>query len=115
MIVLGAQVGDSLAAIQGIPVPVSMWKPWAPDGAVADVFGRANIVEVNGMRVGVVICYEQLLPFSLLWTMLSRPNVVVAVSNVWWAKETSISEIQLQTVRAFGRLFGVAVVVSRNV
>jgi apolipoprotein N-acyltransferase len=114
VMVLGAKAGEQRMAVQNIPVPVSMWRPWAPDGAVADVFGMGNVIEVNGARSGVVVCYEQLLPFSLLWVMMSRPDVIVAVSNVWWARETSIPDIQRQTVDAFGRLFGVAVVAAKN-
>lgn len=114
VMVLGAKAGEQRMAVQNIPVPVSMWKPWAPDGAVANIFGMGNVIEVNGALAGVVVCYEQLLPYSLLWVMTSRPDVIVAVSNVWWARDTSIPDIQRQTTDAFGRLFGVAVVAAKN-
>lgn len=118
VMVLGALSGEAQAAVQGVPVPISMWKPWADDGAVADVFGRGGAIEVAGVRAGVLVCYEQLLSYSLFWSMLGRdgvrPDVLVAVSNVWWARATSIPAVQAQSVAAAVRLFGVGVVSARN-
>lgn len=114
VLVLGAKDGEAAAAVQNIPVPISMWNPWLANGAVADVFGRGNLVEVNGVRAGVIVCYEQVLAYSLLWLLSGHPDVIVAVSNVWWARTTSIPVIQQQMVDSFGRLFGVGVVLARN-
>lgn len=114
LVVLGASPGHDRAAIQGTPVPVSMWKPWADDGAVAAPFGHQNVVTVGEDKVGALICYEQVLAYSFLWLMLSEPDVVVAASNMWWARDTSIPTIQRQMVNSFGRLFGVPVVVAKN-
>ncbi|MES2879222.1 MAG: hypothetical protein V4713_12430, partial [Pseudomonadota bacterium] len=102
LVVLGAQSGEDRSAIQSIPVPVTMWKPWASDGAVADLMARGNTITVKGQRVGVAICHEQLLSFSLMRLMLDQPTVIAAVSNVWWASTTTIPIIQQQSVQAFG-------------
>lgn len=115
VVVLGAQGHEDRTAVQGIPVPVSMWKPWASDGAQADFLSRANTITVAGHRVGVAICYEQLLAYSLLLLMWENPDRIAAVSNVWWARETNIPQIQFQSVHAFARLFGVPVVTARNI
>lgn len=114
LVVLGAQRGDDRAAIQGIPVPISMWKPWASDGAEADLLARGNTITVDGLRVGAAICYEQLLAYSLLRLMVDKPDLIAAVSNVWWARATNIPQIQFQSVHAFARLFGVPVFSARN-
>lgn len=115
VLVLGAQHRDDRAAIQGIPVPISMWKPWATDGAQADLLARDNTIMVDGLRVGVSICYEQLLAYSLLRLMADKPRVIAAVSNVWWARSTNIPKIQYQSVHAFARLFAVPVISARNI
>jgi hypothetical protein len=115
VVVLGARDGDDRAAIQGIPVPISMWKPWAQDGATADLLARASTIAVGGKRIGVSICYEQLLAYSLLRLAADRPDVIAAVSNVWWASSTNIPTIQSQSVRAYARLFNVPVVFARNI
>lgn len=114
LVVLGGRPGDGEMAVQGVPVPVSMWKPWAEDGAVADVWGRGAQVMVGGVRAGVVICYEQLLPWSILKVMAGRPDVLVGAANGWWARGTSILPIQREMMRAYGRLFGVGVVLAGN-
>lgn len=115
VVVLGAARHEEQAAVQSIPVPISMWKPWANDGAEADLWARGNTILVDGLRVGVSVCYEQLLTYSLLRVMADKPDVVVAVSNVWWARATNIPQIQAQSVRAFARLFHVPVVSAKNI
>lgn len=114
LVVLGVRPGDVEMAVQGVPVPVSMWKPWAADGAVADVWGRGGRVMVGGIKAGVVICYEQLLPWSILKVMVGRPDVLVGAANGWWARGTSILPIQREMMRAYGRLFGLGVVLAGN-
>ena len=114
VVVLGAQASEARYAVQNIPVPVAMWKPWASDGALANVLGRGNVLQVGAVRAGVLICYEQLLAYSVLRTLYEKPGVLVAVSNHWWARNTSIPAIQHQTVHAFSRLFSVGVVIARN-
>lgn len=113
--VLGAKPGEDQVAMQSIPIPVAMWKPWASNGAVADLLGGGNTVVVKGRRVGVAVCYEQVLAYSLWRLMLDRPDLIVAVSNVWWARTTSIPDIQRQSVAAFGRLFDLPVITARNI
>jgi hypothetical protein len=114
LVVLGTGMNDSGQAVQGVPVPVSMWKPWGKDGAVADVWGRGGRVTVNGVKAGVVICYEQLLSWSMLKAVSGTPDVLVGAANGWWAKDTSIPAIQREMMRAYGRLFGVGVVMAGN-
>lgn len=112
--VLGAAPGEGRSAVQNIPVPISMWKPWASNGAVADIFGHEGVIEVQGQRAGVMICYEQLLAFSGFWMMLERPTVLVGMSNLWWVKDKSIPVIQSQMMGSFSRLFGIGVVRAVN-
>ena len=114
VIVLGATGGDGLVAVQGVPVPVSMWKPWAPNGAVANIFGHDGVVMVKNVRTGVLVCYEQLLSYSVLRLMLENPSVIVGAANVWWVKDPSIPIIQGQMLGVFGRLFGIGVVRAVN-
>lgn len=115
ILVLGAGEREERFAVQGIPVPVSMWKPWSNAGASADIFGRGHVITVGGVKVAAVLCYEHLLAFSMLRALALDPGVLVAVSNVWWAQGEGIPNIQNQTVGAFARLFGVPVVYAKNV
>lgn len=111
--VVGAD-GVQAMAVEGIPVPVSMWKPWADDGAIADVWARGGQVTVNGQRAAVLICYEQFLTWSIIERFLAKPDVLVGVSNVWWTGGDQMPRVQQQTMQVWGRLFAVGVVLAAN-
>jgi len=101
-----------------MPVPGSMWQPWLQwagqgGGARADFFGNP-VVEVDGLRIGPLICYEQLILWPVLQSMLHSPGVIVAVGNGWWTDNTTIVAIQKASVAAWARLFGLPVVMAFN-
>lgn len=101
-----------------MPVPVSMWQPWLQwtgqgEGARAHLFGNP-FVDINGQKIAPLICYEQLILWPVLHSMLHSPAVIVAVGNGWWTKSTSIVAIQKASVTAWSRLFAVPVVMAFN-
>ncbi|NTJ66517.1 conjugal transfer protein TraB [Agrobacterium rhizogenes] len=101
-----------------MPVPGSMWQPWLPwtrqgGGARADFFGNP-VVDVDGVRVAPLICYEELILWPVLQSMLHSPGVLVAVGNGWWTESTSIVAIQKASVSAWARLFDLPVVMAFN-
>jgi hypothetical protein len=100
---------------QRMPVPGSMWQPWWGDskGARADFFANPVVV-LNGYKVAPLICYEQLVAWPALQSMLHDPDVIVAVGNGWWTANTSIVAIQRASARAFARLFAKPLVLSFN-
>ena len=90
---------------QRVPVPVSMWRPWAKDSAKADWLG-SGIAQFDGQRIGYLICYEQLLVWPVLVTAHHHPDTVVGMANDWWARGTSAPGIQRMALYAWSRLFG---------
>lgn len=101
-----------------MPVPGSMWQPWLQwtgqgGGAWADFFGNP-VVEVDGFKVAPLICYEQLILWPVLQSMLHSPEMIVAVGNGWWTENTSIVGIQKASVTAWVRLFNLPVVMAFN-
>lgn len=115
LVVLGANEDEPRLAVQGLPVPISMWKPWALDGADANILGGENTIKVGQILVGASICYEQLVLFSMLRLMLDQPDVIAAVSNIWWATQSNIPVIQQQSIGAIARLFNIPVLLARNI
>lgn len=105
-------VGDPL--VQRVPVPIGMWRPWSADTYAADPFG-AGMGTIRGQRIAYAICYEQVLVFPIVRSMLHRPTILVGAANDWWARDTSIPAIQAQALDAWGRLFAVPVVRATNV
>lgn len=118
--VLVAVDGEGARVIyrERMPVPVSMWQPWrnwigAPGGARAHLFANP-VAEAAGRRITPLICYEQLILWPLLQSMLHAPDVIVATSNGWWAAGTSIGPIQQASAQAWARLFDRPLVIAFN-
>jgi hypothetical protein len=89
---------------QRVPVPISMWTPWIEQGAKAYPFQNPTI-KYKENRVGVFICYEQLLTYTYLHTMSYNPKYIIGISNLWWVEDDSIGEIQKRNLELWGRLF----------
>jgi Carbon-nitrogen hydrolase len=103
---------------QRMPVPGSMWQPWtrligAGSGALADFFANP-VVAVEGQNVAVLMCYEQLILWPVLQSMLHDIDVVIAVGNGWWTAGTSIVDIQRASSESWARLFDKALILSFN-
>jgi apolipoprotein N-acyltransferase len=99
--------------VDRVPVPYSMWKPWTSGGADAFWFA-SGVHDFAGTRIATLICYEQLLVWPVLHSFLQSPKIIVGAANDWWARDTSISRVQMEATKAWGRLFGVPVVWVRN-
>ncbi|WP_312867206.1 conjugal transfer protein TraB [Rhizobium sp. B209b/85] len=101
-----------------MPVPLSMWQPWRVlmgEGGGAHAHFFANpVIGVAGMRMALLICYEQLILWPILQSMLQAPDVIVATGNGWWTSGTSIIAIQKASAAAWARLFGVPIVTAYN-
>ncbi|SSC72091.1 unnamed protein product [Ciceribacter sp. T2.26MG-112.2] len=112
--------GDGARVIyrERMPVPGSMWQPWrsllgASGGARARFFANP-VVTAAAARVAPQICYEQLIVWPVLQSMLQEPDFIVAVGNGWWTKGTSIVAIQRASTQAWARLFAKPLVLSFN-
>jgi apolipoprotein N-acyltransferase len=99
---------------QRIPVPLAMWKPWGgKDRVPLNLFGTPT-VELAGDRAAILICYEQLLPWSYLSALWRGPTLIVGLSNATWTKETVIPRNQGAALQAWARLLGVPVLSATN-
>lgn len=101
-----------------MPVPGSMWQPWRTwlgggGGARADFFAN-SVVEVQSMRIAPLICYEQLIVWPILQSILGDPDIILAVGNGWWTTGTSIVAIQRASAIAWATLFAKPLVLSFN-
>lgn len=103
---------------QRMPVPVSMWQPWlelvGETGGAAAHFFADPVVEFAGLRIAPLICYEQLLIWPVLQSMLHSPDAIVAMGNGWWTSNTNITGVQQAIVVSWAKLFDISVVNSFN-
>jgi hypothetical protein len=91
---------------QRIPVPIAMWNPLSGQGAPINLLGP-GILPVRGERAAVLICYEQLLVWPVVSSMVQRATVMVAIANDYWATGTPIPRFQRSAVKAWSRLFAI--------
>jgi apolipoprotein N-acyltransferase len=112
LVVLGA--GSNAALVQRVPVPIGMWQPWQPHTFAVDLLG-SGIGQVADRKVAYSICYEQLLVFPVLLSMIHSPDLIVGAANDWWARGTSIPAIQNLALDAWGRLFSVPIIRAANI
>ncbi|AQS65454.1 MULTISPECIES: conjugal transfer protein TraB [Rhizobium/Agrobacterium group] len=101
-----------------MPVPGSMWQPWRSwfgesGGARADFFANP-IVTIGAGRAAPLICYEQLIVWPVLQSMLHDPDAILAVGNGWWTEGTSIIAIQRAATTAWVKLFAKPLVIAFN-
>lgn len=118
--VLVALSGDSAQIVyrERMPVPGSMWQPWRPllgaSGGARAHFFENPIATIADSRIAPLICYEQLIVWPVLQSLLHDPDVIVAVGNGWWTEGTSIVAIQRASAKAWARLFDKPVIFSFN-
>ncbi|CAN7674428.1 conjugal transfer protein TraB [Pararhizobium sp. LjRoot235] len=110
--------GGRILYRERMPVPGSMWQPWLSwfaenGGARADFFANP-VVPIGASRAAPLICYEQLIVWPILQSMLHDPDFVVAVGNGWWTEGTSIVAIQRAATTAWAKLFARPLVLSFN-
>jgi hypothetical protein len=101
VVVAGA---ESATYYQRLPVPIGMWQPFSRT-SVPLRLSAPGILEIDHQRAAVLICYEQMLTFPMLASMLQHPTVIVGVSNTFWVAGTSIPRFQANAVRAWAMLF----------
>jgi apolipoprotein N-acyltransferase len=108
--------GKHQVAKQRFPVPFSMFRPFSGEGANAYLssLGNISVMEIQGRKLGFLICYEQFLTWPFLSLMSQKPDVIIAPSNLWWCKDTSLPGIQAATVRLWARLFGSSLISAAN-
>lgn len=110
--------GSEIVYLERMPVPGSMWQPWrswfgAASGARAHLLGN-SVADIAGVKIAPLICYEQLVVWPVLQSLLSRPDMIVAVGNGWWTAENSIVGIQRANSIAWACLFGLPLIMSFN-
>ena len=101
-----------------MPVPVSMWQPWKKlagevGGAQAHIFANP-VFDFAGLRIAPLICYEQLLIWPILHSVMLSPDAIIATGNGWWTTETTIVAIQGGIAVAWAQLFDLPLITAFN-
>ncbi len=101
MLIVGA---ESAKFYQRVPVPVGMWRPFSKI-SVPLRLDSPGVLAIDHERAAVLICYEQMLTFPILASLLQRPTVIVGISNTFWISHTTIPRYQATAMRGWAKLF----------
>jgi hypothetical protein len=109
-------VGKDTASpfLQRIPVPVIMWNPLRRERSVPLKLFGPGILEVEGQRAAILVCYEQLLSWPILQSAAQHPTLIIGLANDNWARGTPIPDAQQAAVTAWARLFRLPKVMAVN-
>jgi predicted amidohydrolase len=110
IVIRGNQAGTF---VQRVPVPFGMWHPFSGGGVPLNFFGP-GVIRIENQRAAILICYEQLLTWPVLVSMVEHPTVIVAVANDYWVERTLIPRYKATAARGWGRLFGIPVISAVN-
>ena len=69
---------------------------------------------LGGGSKAILLCYEQLITWPILHSMMHKPDILVGTGNGWWTEGTSIVAIQRANAIAWAKLFAVPLVLSFN-
>ena len=93
------------------PVPVAKaaglllggdWLPWKKN-SLHPAWWQSVFV-IDNRRVWASLCVEQVQPWTWLEAMAQRPNLILAMTNDWWAKSMTAPGIQMANTRSWARL-----------
>lgn len=98
---------------QRFPMPASMWRPFCASSARIHWLDSGVFI-LHGRKVAALVCYEQVLTWPVLISMIHQPEVIIAPANAWWSRNTSIPGIQHAVLAAWGRLFHIPVITAFN-
>ncbi|MDE2343975.1 MAG: hypothetical protein KGL63_11415 [Betaproteobacteria bacterium] len=103
------------------PIPLAEWRFWEgpPSGWRTGITGLPwsnGLVQIQGRRVLLSFCFEDLLALPVLATMglSQRPEILVSMANLWWAGGLNEPEVQRLTVEGWARLWGIPLVRAEN-
>jgi hypothetical protein len=107
--------GEQSAQLRAlVDVPVGSWKPWAASGHYpARWFEEPDQTEIDGVRIGAVMCWEELVAWPWLRHAGVGTTTLLAASNTWF-DGGYIDAAQRRSSWALGRLFGINVVRAAN-
>ena len=101
LVILGANSGR---LYQRVPVPIGMWRPFSKVSVPLRLNGP-GVIEIDHQRAAVLICYEEMLTFPVLVSMLDHPTAIIGISNSFSFDETTIPQYQAAALRSWARLF----------
>lgn len=105
---------EHLSYVQRVPIPLGMWQPGESRRGFPLSLRFPAAIRVWNRRAGVLLCYEQMAFWPAVQTMARNPEMLIAPSNLYWARDTSIPAIQHLAAQDWGDLWAIPLYEARN-
>lgn len=103
----------TLVYTQRQPVPFTMWQPWNKASyPLSPIAPSATIV--RGKRIGFLLCYELLTPWTVIQTATQWPDTIIGATNISYARGTKLYELMELHRELWQSLFGIPVIIANN-
>jgi hypothetical protein len=105
---------EHLSYVQRVPIPLGMWQPGESRHGFPLSLRFPATIRVWNRRAGVLLCYEQMTFWPAVETMARGPEVLIAPSNLYWARDTFIPAIQHLATQDWAYLWAIPLYEARN-
>lgn len=99
--------------LQRVPIPIAMWIPGSDRGVPLRLDGVGTL-RVAGQKGAILICYEQLLIWPVISSFKEHPSVLIGIANDYWARTTTVPDIQRACLSSWTHLFHVPMLWAEN-
>ena len=105
---------EHLSYVQRVPIPLGMWQLGESHRGFPLSLRFPAAIRVWNRRAGVLLCYEQMTFWPAVETMARGPEMLIAPSNLYWARDTSIPAIQHLAAQDWADLWAIQLYEARN-
>jgi apolipoprotein N-acyltransferase len=105
---------ERLSYVQRVPIPLGMWQLGESRRGFPLSLRFPAAIRVWKRRTGVLLCYEQMTFWPAVETMARGPEMLIAPSNLYWARDTSIPAIQHLAAQDWADLWAIPLYEARN-
>ena len=105
---------EHLSYVQRVPIPLGMWQLGDSRRGFPLSLRFPAAIRVWNRRIGVLLCYEQMTFWPAVETMARGPEMLIAPSNLYWARDTSIPAIQHLAAQDWADLWAIPLYEARN-
>ena len=113
-VMLARGYSEHLSYVQRVPIPLGMWQIGESQRGFPLSLRFPAAIRVWNRRAGVLLCYEQMTFWPAVETMARGPEMLIAPSNLYWARNTSIPAIQHLATQDWADLWAIPLYEARN-
>jgi len=113
-ILLSRGYSEHLSYVQRVPIPLGMWQLGEARRGFPLSLRFPATIRIWNRRAGVLLCYEQMTLWPAVETMARNPELLIAPSNLYWARNTSIPAIQHLAAQDWADLWAIPLYEARN-